>query len=73
MKKSYIGLAPGLIFEEYRANIFFIPCLAQVVLFDVEAEQVARALKLIAAELRQFELDGLLKGDISAEDQVSIS
>jgi hypothetical protein len=23
--------------------------------------------------LRQFELDGLLKGDISAEDQVSIS
>jgi hypothetical protein len=33
---------------------------------------VDRALKLIAAELRQFESDGLLKGDISAEKQAEL-
>lgn len=40
-----------------------------VVLFDVDAGQVERALQLIDVELRQFEKDGLLKGDISAEEQ----
>jgi hypothetical protein len=42
------------------------------VLFDVDAGQVERALKLIGAELRQFEQDGLLKGDISAEQQAEL-
>lgn len=41
-------------------------------LFDVDAGQVERALKLIGAELRQFEQDGLLKGDISAEQQAEL-
>ena len=43
--------------------------LLQVVLFDVEPAQVDRALKGIDAELKQFEKEGLLKGQISAQEQ----
>ena len=49
--------------------MFGVIFVVQVVLFDVDKGQVDRALQLIDVELRQFEKDGLLKGDISAEEQ----
>ena len=44
----------------------------QVVLFDVEASQVTRALENIKAELLEFEAAGTLRGDLGAKEQAEL-
>ena len=44
----------------------------QVVLFDVEASQVTRALENIKAELLEFEAAGTLRGDLGAKAQAEL-
>merc|ERR1719493_147718 len=44
----------------------------KVVLYDVEASQVTRALKNIKAELLEFEAAGTLRGDLGAKAQAEL-
>jgi len=44
----------------------------QVVLYDVEESQVSKALDNIKSELHQFEKEGILRGNLSAEEQIKL-
>ena len=41
----------------------------KVSLYDIDSNQVDRALENIAAELEQFEKDGVLRGNLKADEQ----
>jgi len=70
--KGKIGIVgSGLIGKSWA--MIFASVGYKVVLFDVEAKQVTAAIESIAKELKQFESEGVLRGDkLSAEEQATL-
>ena len=69
---AHIGIiGSGLIGKSWA--MIFASVGYKVVLFDVEAKQVTAAIESIAKELKQFESEGVLRGDkLSAEEQATL-
>ena len=43
-----------------------------VCLYDIDTDQTSSAMKFIEEKLRQLEKDGLLRGTLSVEEQISL-
>lgn len=68
---SHIGIiGSGLIGKSWA--MIFASVGYKVVLYDVAADQVTRALANITSELAQFERDGTLRGTLAAADQAKL-
>merc|ERR1712002_398145 len=71
LKNEKIGIiGSGLIGKSWA--MIFASVGYKVVLFDVEASQVTKALENIKAELLEFEAAGTLRGDLPAADQAKL-
>ena len=67
MSEKVAIIGSGLVGKSWA--MIFASAGYKVTLFDIEEAQVQKALENIAVELDQFEKDGVLRGQLSAEAQ----